>query len=298
MSGDWIKMRVDLREDPAVFRLAKLTKLDRLSVVGRLWAFWSWADKHAVGGSIAGADAADVDEIVDKNGFAEALREVGWLELGDGCIAIPKHDRHTGDCAKERSLKNARQARWRQSRGGDVDGDASTDASTDGRVDGRVDGDASTRPSTREEKRREEKEKEKDPLASLPPPQKPSVKGSRLPADWQAGPDGMAFAEQHGLRGSRGSTEAEKFRDYWSAQPGQRGVKVDWQATWRNWVRKAAEAPPQAMTFKERDAANAAARTHRMTGGLMGKPHPFFQPCPTFNVIEMETKNAPRIAGN
>lgn len=26
-------------------------------------------------------------------------------------------------------------------------------------------------------------------------------------------------------------------RDYWIAQPGQRGVKRDWDATWRNWVR-------------------------------------------------------------
>jgi hypothetical protein len=30
---------------------------------------------------------------------------------------------------------------------------------------------------------------------------------------------------------------AEQFKDHWIAQPGQRGVKLDWQATWRNWVR-------------------------------------------------------------
>jgi len=29
----------------------------------------------------------------------------------------------------------------------------------------------------------------------------------------------------------------EKFKDYWIAQPGQKGVKLDWDATWRNWVR-------------------------------------------------------------
>jgi hypothetical protein len=28
------------------------------------------------------------------------------------------------------------------------------------------------------------------------------------------------------------------FRDYWIAQPGQKGVKTDWTATWRNWVRR------------------------------------------------------------
>ena len=30
---------------------------------------------------------------------------------------------------------------------------------------------------------------------------------------------------------------AEQFKDHWIAQPGQKGVKLDWYATWRNWVR-------------------------------------------------------------
>ena len=29
--------------------------------------------------------------------------------------------------------------------------------------------------------------------------------------------------------------------DYWTAAPGQRGVKLDWNATWRNWMRRAAD---------------------------------------------------------
>lgn len=28
------------------------------------------------------------------------------------------------------------------------------------------------------------------------------------------------------------------FRDYWIAKPGAAGVKTDWRATWRNWVRR------------------------------------------------------------
>jgi hypothetical protein len=30
----------------------------------------------------------------------------------------------------------------------------------------------------------------------------------------------------------------DKFRDHWIAQPGSRGLKTDWTATWRNWVRR------------------------------------------------------------
>lgn len=33
------------------------------------------------------------------------------------------------------------------------------------------------------------------------------------------------------------AVEAERFRDYWHAKAGKDGRKLDWQATWRNWVR-------------------------------------------------------------
>ena len=39
----------------------------------------------------------------------------------------------------------------------------------------------------------------------------------------------------------RAATEAERFRDYWIAQPGSRGVKLNWESTWRNWCRNARE---------------------------------------------------------
>jgi hypothetical protein len=28
------------------------------------------------------------------------------------------------------------------------------------------------------------------------------------------------------------------FVDYWIAQPGQKGVKTNWDSTWRNWMRR------------------------------------------------------------
>jgi len=35
----------------------------------------------------------------------------------------------------------------------------------------------------------------------------------------------------------------DAFRDYWIAQPGSKGVKADWMATWRNWVRSTRVSP-------------------------------------------------------
>lgn len=59
------------------------------------------------------------------------------------------------------------------------------------------------------------------------------ARGSRLPENFE--PDASAANEQ----GIDFQLESAKFRDYWIAQPGQKGVKTDWPATWRNWCRNA-----------------------------------------------------------
>lgn len=43
------------------------------------------------------------------------------------------------------------------------------------------------------------------------------------------------------LPGLNPVTETERFCDYWRGVPGAKGRKLDWPATWRNWMRKAAE---------------------------------------------------------
>lgn len=84
-----------------------------------------------------------------------------------------------------------------------------------------------------------------------PEPKKETPKGvsgkraTRLPEDWE--PD-RVFATREGLPPAEINLEADKFRDYWRALPGQKGVKADWPATWRNWVRRAAESRPQQRT--------------------------------------------------
>lgn len=72
---------------------------------------------------------------------------------------------------------------------------------------------------------------------------KRSVRGHRLPVDWRPLPD-----DQPGALAKLGGSpaleqEILKFHDYWKAQPGQRGVKLDWDATWRNWIRNAKGQP-------------------------------------------------------
>lgn len=70
-------------------------------------------------------------------------------------------------------------------------------------------------------------------------------RGSRLPADWRPSEADLGFAAARGLTGQDLRTEIEKFRNYWTAKSGRDAAKLDWPATWRNWVLRAMEGPGQ-----------------------------------------------------
>ena len=77
-----------------------------------------------------------------------------------------------------------------------------------------------------------ETEKEKETEAEV----KRGTKGSRLSADWVC-PNSWADWARSERPDLNITKVAESFYDYWIAKAGAAGVKLDWQATWRNWVR-------------------------------------------------------------
>jgi hypothetical protein len=81
------------------------------------------------------------------------------------------------------------------------------------------------------------------PLGSPPA----AKRGTRLPQDWTLPDDWLAWSRDEGLSEAQARREADRFRDYFHAASGQKAVKSDWKAAWRNWVRQAvdhAEAHP------------------------------------------------------
>lgn len=70
----------------------------------------------------------------------------------------------------------------------------------------------------------------------------PSVaagRATRLGDEWRLPPDWKQWAiDAHGLEPERVVRISLAFRDFWIAKPGTGGTKLNWQATWRNWVRK------------------------------------------------------------
>ncbi len=62
---------------------------------------------------------------------------------------------------------------------------------------------------------------------------------TRLSEDWRLPPDWKQWAiDAHALEPERVVRISLAFRDFWIGKPGSGGTKLNWQATWRNWVRK------------------------------------------------------------
>lgn len=88
---------------------------------------------------------------------------------------------------------------------------------------------------------------DREPLPKEPPALIPgaarTARATRVPDDFEPTDEMRAWfvRERIAEAGVNGLTEHERFMDYWRAQPGVKGRKVDWPATWRNWMRTAAD---------------------------------------------------------
>ena len=142
MSGEWIKMRIDLMEDPAVMQMADKLDIREEAVVGYCHALWSWVSRQCHADSVTGVTLVSLGRRINLPGFPELMCDVGWLEYDDTgelpVIRIPNFERHLSQSAKKRANAALRKARQR---------DPVTQMS-------RTERDTSV---TREEKRREEK---------------------------------------------------------------------------------------------------------------------------------------------
>lgn len=122
MAGDWIKMRVDLGDDPAVVRIASGLDMSEDEVVGKLHRLWSWADRHTTDGTAPAITPKWVDRYVGCAGFAEAMVKSSWISFSEDGVLFPHFDRHNGDSAKRRGEAAIRQRLSRKNRDEGVTG--------------------------------------------------------------------------------------------------------------------------------------------------------------------------------
>ncbi len=187
MAGDWIKMRTDLAEDPAVIDIAEVLGIDEDTVVGKLHRLWSWADSQSRDGHTNGVTQKWIDKKLHCEGFAKAMVSVQWLVIENCGISFPNFDRHNGETAKVRATATKRKQKQRNT-SGDI-GDSGPKPVPQSVP--KMSRNERDKNETREEKRREEKEQR------VPP--EPRAAKLVLP-DWLP-PE--AWADWHEFRNSR-----------------------------------------------------------------------------------------------
>lgn len=221
---DWWTRGTKKQCDETVYELCDVTVVTRVTV-GSLLSVWASVNEASQeNGFVKGITLFEVDEMAGVPGFGDAMLAVGWVEETDSGLIFPNFHEHNtvsktrpggGSTGAKTAAQRTRE--WRERKAASLDGcDVTETMSRDVSVTSQCDG--------REEKRREEK---KEPI---------DARASRLPESWIPDADDVEFcvAERPDLDVS---SVADQFRDYWVAQPGAKGRKLDWRATWRNWVR-------------------------------------------------------------
>jgi hypothetical protein len=99
-------------------------------------------------------------------------------------------------------------------------------------------------------------------------------RGSRLSRDWTPDEKTLLWAKEEGYSGPQVQVCLANFRDYWPDVPGQKGLKLDWNGTFRNSLRRN---PPQ-----------NGSQPAQVNGGS----HPHHQPKPS--TVDVATAAAKR----
>lgn len=94
-----------------------------------------------------------------------------------------------------------------------------------------------------------------------------STRGTRLAADFTLDEQLLSYTLEH-APSINATRELEAFRDYWAAQPGAKGVKSDWRATWRMWVRRGHE---RAVADGWKPSRGAASATSQLDAWLAAR---------------------------
>lgn len=117
MAGYFVKMDIDLAESEEVVLLSDLTGESVDAVIGKLFRFWRWVERH--GGALRGVTRLSQRVTLSRvtgvtEAFIEALENVGWLRNENGTFVIPGWDKRFSHTAREKTASAERQKRYRE----------------------------------------------------------------------------------------------------------------------------------------------------------------------------------------
>lgn len=173
MAGDWIPMRLDLCDDPAVLEMADITNQPEEYIVGCLHRIWSWASRNCHDGTVTGVTKMSLSRAVRLPEVVSAMVQVGWLIEGKTeddrpFVSFPKWENWLSKSAKSRinNAINQRNSRANKESAGKADPKKPVSAVID------VSPPGSDKPVTTEEKSTGDK---------VNPPLPPKGEGGEVP---------------------------------------------------------------------------------------------------------------------
>jgi hypothetical protein len=219
----WFRHYAGMARDDKLVRIAIRTK----QTIERVVWVWSAILESAAERDDSGTYEIDTAEIAyflradepDVQSIVRALADANHL---DSAVVVKWGSRQF---QSDRSAE--RQARYRERKKTEIPETGPDQLSRDGQV---------TSPS------RHRDAPETETYTDTELEKKKVRRATRIPDGFK--PD-LEWAVNLGLTPSQASSEASKFRDYWVGK-GANATKTDWPATWRNWVRTAAERLPRA----------------------------------------------------
>lgn len=283
------RISVGLPAHPKTKKLIRRLKSD--GAAWRLVCLFLWAAANKPDGDLSGMTAEDIELAVDWPGadgdFVTALIDVGFIDGEEGAFFI--HDWTVHNPWAAGAEARSEKSRWaglckqhgRQKAAEMMpeyaarlpDSASGTPKEVPDSASGTPLADSGSAPflSFPSPYQSQQPISEQAVEVETSPPAAPSAtakRGSRLPADWQLPKPWGEWAMQEKPAWAADDVRrcSEKFRDHWLAKSGQGATKVDWQATWRNWVRNEGD-PPLARASPSRINAQAATLS-ALTGGL------------------------------
>jgi hypothetical protein len=120
MAGDWLKIEKITPDKPEIEAIADALGMDPDAVFGKCFRVWRWFDDHTEDGNAPRVTKTSIDRRVGVVGFADAMREAGWLAEVEGGLSLVNFDRHNGETSKGRALTAKRWSKRKHKAAGET----------------------------------------------------------------------------------------------------------------------------------------------------------------------------------
>lgn len=233
-------MASDARLSTGLPQHPKTVKLIRRLQERGSWALvclFLWVADNRPDGNLAGMSDEDVEIAASWAGetgaFVSALAEVGFLDGEAGARTVHQWSEHNPWAASRgqriECAKRAAAVRWERRE--DAVGMRSASAAHADRMRSAQKRNAlhPTQPNPTQPNRKDK--------STAPPSAAPRSRGTRIPESFAVTEAHREFARSKDLPSP--DEHIGEFIDYWLAKPGAGGLKLDWDATFRIWLRRA-----------------------------------------------------------